>query len=218
MPPFSGTTSAHPSEPNPPQPARIRLTPADDHWARYNARQTDRDVRETCRRAMSLAGPGAGRTAVDLGCGAGRETRALLDAGWQVAAYDGEPTMLAAVNRADPALTAHPLRFEEITELPPADLIHAAYALPFQERPQFDRLWTLIRSTLRPGGRVAVDLFGVRDSWAGNPGLTFVTAAEARSLVDGLTVEHWHEQDEPGPAFSGPKHWHVFELIARRPL
>lgn len=190
--------------------------PSDDHWARYNAKQATREtVRPTCVRAMDLAGPGNGRTAVDLGCGAGRETRALLEAGWEVVAYDSEPTMLAAVDRAHPSLTAHRLSFEQITELPPADLIYAGYALPFQDRASFDRLWTLIRAALRPGGRVAVDVFGVNDSWAAKPEWTFLTAAEASALAEGLTVEHWHEEDRDGEAFSGPKHWHVFELIAR---
>ncbi|MFI1993135.1 class I SAM-dependent methyltransferase [Actinoplanes sp. NPDC020271] len=204
MPDVSGTPSAHP-------------THADDHWTAYNAAQVTRDVRATCRRAMDLAGPGAGRTAVDLGCGAGRETRALLEAGWRVAAYDSEPAMLAGVDRSHPSLTAHRLGFQQITELPEADLIYAGYALPYQDRPSFDRLWTLIRTALRPGGLVAVDLFGVHDSWTANGEWTFLTVAEASALADGLIVEHWDEQDEDGPAFSGPKHWHVFELIARRP-
>ncbi|WIM97022.1 methyltransferase domain-containing protein [Actinoplanes oblitus] len=198
-----GTTATHPAH-------------AQGHWARYNAGHGDRDIRETLRRALDLAGPGRDRTAVDLGCGAGRETRALLEAGWRVHAYDSEPTMLSATDRTHPALTAHLLAFEQITELPPADLIYAGYALPYQPRHSFDRLWTLIRAALRPAGLIAVDLFGVHDAWAGSPNMTFLTAAEAAALATGLTTEHWHEEDEVGPAFSGPKHWHVFELIARR--
>ncbi|WP_328464752.1 class I SAM-dependent methyltransferase [Actinoplanes sp. NBC_00393] len=191
------------------------------HWARYNARQTSRQVRDLCRHAMALAGPGAGRTAIDLGCGAGRETRALLDAGWRVVAVDSEPgteaRLLRTIGGRHPALTVRTCGFEAVSELPAADLVYAGYALPFQPRSSFDQLWTAIRSALRPGGRVAVDVFGDHDSWAGDPAMTFLPEAEARALVDGLETEHWHEQDAPGPAFSGPKHWHVFELIARRP-
>ncbi|BCJ44176.1 methyltransferase [Actinoplanes ianthinogenes] len=211
MPPSSGTPSGQPPSGTPGTPP----VHAEGHWARYNAGQGDREPRETLRRALDLAGRETGRTAVDLGCGAGRETRALLDGGWRVHAYDSEPTMLSATDRTHPALTAHLLGFEQITELPPADLVYAGYALPYQSRASFDRLWTLIRAALRPGGLVAVDLFGVHDAWAGTPGMTFLTAAEATALATGLTVEHWHEEDEVGPAFGGPKHWHVFELIAR---
>ncbi|GAA4596926.1 SAM-dependent methyltransferase [Actinoplanes octamycinicus] len=186
------------------------------HWADYNAGQGDREVRETFRLAVELAGAGSGRTAVDLGCGAGRETRALLEGGWEVHAYDSDASMLAAVDRGNPRLNAHLLSFEQITELPRADLIYAGYSLPYQNRASFDRLWTLVRAALAPGGLLAVDLFGVRDAWAGNSDWTFLTAAEASGLAAGLKVEHWREEDEVGPAFSGPKHWHVFELIARR--
>ncbi|MEV6347716.1 class I SAM-dependent methyltransferase [Actinoplanes sp. NPDC051851] len=186
----------------------------DGHWETYNARQRDRPVRDLCRRALTLTGPGAGRTAVDLGCGAGRETEALLRAGWRVLAVDRGPALDIPANDL---LTVLAAGFEELDGLPPADLVYAGYALPYQTRESFDRLWTVIRSALRPGGRVAVDVFGVHDSWAGDPTGTYLTADEARALADGLTIEHWHEVDAPGPAFSGPKHWHTFELIARRP-
>ncbi|MEU4422722.1 class I SAM-dependent methyltransferase [Actinoplanes sp. NPDC024001] len=190
------------------------------HWAGYNARQSTRAVRELCRRAMSLAGPGAGRTAIDLGCGAGRETRALLDDGWHVLAIDSEPgteaRLLRTVGGRHPALTVRTCGFENVSELPGADLVYAGYALPFQPRPSFEKLWTVIRSAVRPGGRAAVNVFGVHDSWAGDPTMTFLDGAEARALADGWEIEHWHEEDAPGPAFSGPKHWHVFDLIARR--
>jgi hypothetical protein len=73
------------------------------------------------------------------------------------------------------------------------------------------------RRAMDLAGRGAVDVFGIHDSWSATPWMTFLTAAEARSLAGGLIVERWHEQDEINPAFSGPKHWHVFELIARRP-
>jgi hypothetical protein len=29
-----------------------------------------------------------------------------------------------------------------------------------------------------------------------------------------MSLAYWDEQDEDGTAFSGPKHWHVFDLIA----
>lgn len=192
-----------------------------EHWARYNAGQTTRPVRELCGRAMSLAGPGRGRVAIDLGCGGGRETAALLDAGWRVLAIDNEPgteaRLLRTIGGRHPALTVRTCGFQELSELPDADLIHAGYSLPYQRRDSFDRLWTTLRSALRPGGRLAVHIFGEHDSWADDPAMTFLGSSEARSLVDGLEIEHWHEEDEFGPAYSGPKHWHVFHIIARRP-
>jgi hypothetical protein len=71
-----------------------------------------------------------------------------------------------------------------------------------------------MRAALRPGGRLAVDLFGPHDSWAGDQAMTFLGEAAVHTLFDGLEIEHWHEEDAPGMAYSGPKHWHVFEVIA----
>jgi hypothetical protein len=61
------------------------------HWAAYNARQQARAVRLLCREVLAAAGVGAGRVAIDFGCGGGVETRAMLTSGWRVLALDGEP-------------------------------------------------------------------------------------------------------------------------------
>ncbi|PVZ53661.1 hypothetical protein C9424_17135 [Arthrobacter sp. H-02-3] len=66
--------------------------PADSKvWTEYTAAQATRGVRPLCLEAMGLAGPGNGRRAIDLGCGAGKETLALLDGGRQVLAVDSLP-------------------------------------------------------------------------------------------------------------------------------
>ena len=190
------------------------------HWAAYNARQPGRPVRDLCRRAMALAGPGAGRTAIDLGCGAGVETRALLDDGWRVLAIDGEPgteaRLLRTIGGRHDRVTVRVENFADLTTMPPADLVYSGYALPYQPRAAFDRLWTLVRAA-QPEV-LAVNVLGDRDAWAGDEARTFLTAAEARDLANGLRIAHWHEEDAVGPAFSGPKHWHVFDLIAVAPI
>ena len=189
------------------------------HWAAYNARQTGRPVRDLCRRAMELAGPGAGRTAIDLGCGAGVETRALLDAGWRVLAIDGEPgteaRLLRTIGGRHARLTVRTVNFADLNGLPPADLIYSGYALPYQTRESFDRVWALVRAAQT--GVLAVNILGDHDAWAADDTRTFLTAGEARDLVTGLRIAHWHEEDAVGSAFSGPKHWHVFDLVAVAP-
>jgi hypothetical protein len=68
-----------------------------------------------------------------------------------------------------------------------------------------------------PGGVLAVNLFGDRDAWAGEPGMTFLTREAARMLCAGLEISFWHEEDAEGPAYSGPKHWHVYDIVALSP-
>ncbi|WP_239166651.1 class I SAM-dependent methyltransferase [Actinoplanes italicus] len=192
---------------------------SDEHWATYNSRQAARPIRDLCRRVIAIAGPAAGRVAVDLGCGAGRETREFLEAGWRVLAVDGEPgteaRLLRTIGGRHRALTIKITKFHNLYDLPGTDLVFAGYSLPFQPRDSFDRLWTLIRRSLHPGGRIAVDLFGDHDSWAGQPDMTFFSEPEVRALFDGLEIEYWAVEDAPGQAFSGPKHWHVFHVVAR---
>lgn len=106
---------------------------------------------------------------------------------------------------------------DDLPDLPSADLVYSGYALPFTRPERFADAWARVRNALTPGRVLAVNLFGDRDSWAGEPGMTFATEAEARALFDGLEVVHFHVEDEDGMAFSGPKHWHVFDVVARPP-
>jgi hypothetical protein len=69
---------------------------------------------------------------------------------------------------------------------------------------------------LCPGGLFAGHFLGERDSWAGNPEITSQSAAQAKQLLAGLSIESFEEIEHDGRAVSGPKHWHLFEVIARR--
>ncbi|WP_110180950.1 class I SAM-dependent methyltransferase [Nocardioides solisilvae] len=190
------------------------------HWIAYNDGQGEREPRPLCRDVVALAGPGDGRTALDLGAGAGIETRALLADGWRVHAFDTDPHLgerLARLVGDDAAVTAYVGPVEE-ADLPDADLVHASYTLPYVAPGRFEEFWQRLRGAVRPGGWLAVDLFGDQDSWARDDGITSFTRAQAEVLLDGLDVARFDEEDEDGPASSGPKHWHVFHVIARRPV
>jgi trans-aconitate methyltransferase len=191
------------------------------HWAEYNAAQTAREPRPLCRNLLELAGPGRDRVALDLGCGAGTESRALLAAGWRVHAFDSAPgtreRVLAGTEDAEAGrLQVHTDDLADLGGLPAADLVHAGYCLPWIRPAAFPDVWRHLRAALRPRAWLAVDLFGVRDSWAGEHDATFLAEREARALFDGLTIAKWDEEDADGGSSDGPKHWHVFHVIARR--
>lgn len=190
------------------------------HWALYNDSQAGRRPRELLLDVAELAGPGDRRTAVDLGCGAGIETRALLERGWDVVAIDSAPgteeRVTAALDAYAPWLTIRADPFASGLDAITADLVYAGYALPYALPAEFPDLWTRILACLRPGGWIAVDLFGDHDSWAGQTDKTFLTETAARQLFEGMRIKSFDVEEEDGPAFSGPKHWHVFHVIARR--
>ena len=78
-------------------------------------------------------------------------------------------------------------------------------------------MWEKIRRALVPGGIFAGQLFGTHDSWAGDPGMTFQDSSEVGRLVDGLQILQLRETERDGEAYSGPKHWHTYDILAREP-
>jgi trans-aconitate methyltransferase len=194
----------------------------DAHWAAYNARQQTRAVRLLCQEVLTAAGPAAGRSAIDFGCGAGVETRAMLTSGWRALALDGEPgtrdrVLATTLGSAQERLTIKTIRFPDLNVLPAADLVYAGYSLPYIHPDDFIRVWALIRSSLRPGAWFAGNFFGDRDSWADDADETFLSEEAVRALFVGMEIVSFNEEDEDGQADSGPKHWHVFDVIARQP-
>jgi SAM-dependent methyltransferase len=193
-------------------------------WRDYYQKTGERPPRETLLSALDRwaeAGLPAG-AAVDLGCGTGRDTIELLRRGWSVLAIDAEADAVAGLaGRPDlPAgarLETRVARFEN-AEWPPCDLVNASFTLPLCPPETFHGLWARIVASLRPGGRFAGQLYGDRDGWAGRPGMTFFTRAEAKALLAPLAVELFREEEEDSVTPRGSaKHWHIFHIVARKP-
>lgn len=196
----------------------LDVLPADVSWTSFNDAQADREPRPLCATVLDLAGPGAGRLAVDLGCGSGVETRALLGAGWRVLAVDSDPQLPTRFADLRPTDQLEVLVADLAdVPVPAASLVHAGYALPFVAPDRFGALWDRVRDALAPGGWLAVDLFGVRDSWAGTPGVSVHDRDAVDGLLHGLDVVRLDEEERDGTAFERPKHWHVLHVVARRP-
>ena len=140
-------------------------------WRRYFDHAGD-DPRETLLDAMRrFDAPGL---AVDLGCGTGRDTAALLDAGWNVVAIDGEQEAIdrlraglrIGLGAATGTLVTDVARFEDATlaDVRPPQRELLAPVLP--ARP-LRRALGPDRRLDPPGGRFCGQLFGDRDEWAG---------------------------------------------------
>lgn len=166
-------------------------------WEDYYREIEGRSPRQLFLDALELAdGPGV---AVDLGCGDGTETLALLAGGWTVVAVDSAPEGIARLRASVPASAAGRLT-----------------TLPFCHPSDFGEAWRRSAGAVRLGGVFAAHFFGPRDTWAGTSEMTFHTRDEVEALFHGLEIERLDEQEVDGQAFSGPKHWHVFHVIARR--
>ncbi|MBC7441552.1 MAG: class I SAM-dependent methyltransferase [Ramlibacter sp.] len=191
-------------------------------WTEYFDAQTGRAPRSVLLRTLEMRGDTAPGTALDLGCGEGTETRHLLHAGWRVHAFDADPSSEARVRAGlDPAgaerLTFRAARFEDLTALPAADLVYAGFSLPFCDPNLFPGLWTGVLGALKPGAWFAGELYGPHDDWAGRADMNFHDRGQVGALLAGLDVVDVIEDDRPGQSAFGPRHWHVFHVIARVP-
>jgi tellurite methyltransferase len=197
-----------------------------EYWSRYYAVTVDRPAWATVRFAIErFAADGADGPpapfAVDLGCGAGRDARELLRAGWRVLAIDREPAALEALRVATPdELHDHlETRVADLAEVevPACDLVNASLSLPFLAPAPFWATWGRVLDAVPVGGRVAVMLFGDRDASADDPEMTCPSPDAIRSTIGGFEIEHWVDQEEDSQTALGePHHFHRIELVARR--
>ncbi|CAM5350238.1 class I SAM-dependent methyltransferase [Leifsonia shinshuensis] len=188
-------------------------------WSQFYEKQGGRGVRPTFESALA-AWDGPAGTAIDLGCGDGVETRELAERGWTVLAVDSDPAVDERVRdglseEASGRVSTRCAAFEALGDLPRADLVYAGFALPFCDPTRFPYLWADIRDAIEPGGLFAGELFGPHDEWFGRPGMNFHDRAGVEAMLTGLDVLRLVEDDRRGMSFEGPKHWHVFHIIAR---
>ena len=194
----------------------------DSDWRDYYERTAGQPPRQTLLAALTHFGADAHRrSAVDLGCGDGRDTIELLRRGWRVLAIDAEPAALARLAArpdlpAAAALETRCARFEDAT-WPAADLVNASFALPLCPPERFPDVWARIERALAAGGRFAGQLFGERDEWRGEPGITHHTRGDVERLLAGFAVEMLTEEEsDTVTPYGKPKHWHLFHIVARK--
>jgi SAM-dependent methyltransferase len=196
------------------------LMPMTETWTRYYdaAGDSPRATLRSALRRFELEGVTRG-VGVDLGCGAGRDTVALLESGWTVYAVDAESEAierLLAISPTTDRLHTQVARFA-VAEWPPCDLVNSSFALPFCHPSDFATVWDRIVASLRTGGRFSGQLFGNRDGWAVNDDMTFHTRNDAEALFSAFERESFDEVEEDGQTATGkPKHWHVFHVVARK--
>ncbi|MFO1038742.1 MAG: class I SAM-dependent methyltransferase [Geminicoccaceae bacterium] len=198
---------------------------SDPDWKVYYEVTDGRPPRPTMLKALDLfvgEGRRSGLEALDLGCGTGRDALPLLRAGWRVHALDQEEAALEGLREKAAAAGLSDLHtihaaYEEAS-LPPVDLVNASFTLFASAPDRFPGLWDKIVNAVRPGGRFAGQLLGVKDSWAARPHMSVHTADELARLLSKLEVEWLNEEEDDAVTPRGEaKHWHIYHVVARKP-
>jgi SAM-dependent methyltransferase len=191
----------------------------------------DAPPREQLMRAITLCKGSAGRRALDIGCGPGKEVAELLRAGFRVTAIDPYPSMIeltqTLVREREPAAAARlqlsQARLEDFAAQLPAsafDLVHAGFVLPFIATADFERTFAALLASVAPSGVFAGQFFGPDDEFVKTSpqgSMTSHAAAEIPRILGGFQLVEHEEVNRSGFIGRGrAKWWHVHHVIARK--
>jgi hypothetical protein len=190
-------------------------------WSEYFELSKNRPPNPVLESALKLV---VDRThALDLGAGSLKDSKFMLSSGFKkVTAVDIEADCRKYRQKIPAAqLKISVCPFEELTiKANSYNFINAQYSLPFTTPPHLPGLVKQITAGLRPAGLFCGQFFGLRDSW-NTPGSkrSFVTKKDLLQWLKALELVYFREEEQDGKTIDGKlKHWHVFHVIALKPL
>ena len=156
-----------------------------------------------------------------MGCGAGRDTIFLIKNNWNVLAIDREDTgkIISDIlnNEELKRFRFESQTFEEI-KLEDNNLVVANFSIPFCRKELFNELWNKIVQSISQDGYFVGNFFGLNDSWAKTKEqMVFLSKEQVLRLFESFDILSFNEIEKDGKTALGKeKHWHVFEIIARK--
>lgn len=157
--------------------------------------------------------------AIDIGGGALRDTRYLLDKGFDVTVVDSSPLLNQEAARINnPKLHAITASFEEF-DFPKDsyDLSSAMFALNFCNPSHFDEVFAKIKDSLKIGGIFCAQLFGDRDTWANNSAMTYPSREKVEDLLKDFEIIKFVEKEtDDKDSTDEVRSGHIFQFIARK--
>ena len=159
--------------------------------------------------------------AIELGCGVGRDTVCLIKNGWNVLAIDRENVeSRIAAKLSEEELKQFKFlkqKFEYI-ELEKNNLVVANFSLPFCNKNNFKELWNKINNSILKDGYFVGNFFGINDEWKSTKEeMTFLTKEQVIELFKDFEIIEFKEVEKDGTTGLGKmKHWHIFNVIAKK--
>ena len=150
-----------------------------------------------------------------------RDSRFLIKNGWKVIAIDKEDTeeiIRASLNKKEQDLLKFVKQdFEDNITLQSCNLLVANASLSFCHKKYFNELWKKVVNSITKDGYFVGNFFGVNDTWANRPNMTFFIKEEVVELFSSFEIINFKEIEKNGKTVLGvEKHWHVFNVIAKK--
>lgn len=159
--------------------------------------------------------------AIELGCGAGRDTIYLIKNGWNVLAIDREDVssrIQSKLNKEEvKKFKFSQQKFENI-KLEKNNLVVANFSIPFCNKKNFKELWNKINNSILKDGYFVGNFFGNNDEWKSTKEeMTFMTKKQVLELFENFEIIEIKEVEKDNLTGLGKmKHWHIFNVIAKK--
>lgn len=161
------------------------------------------------------------KNAIDLGCGAGRDTVYLIRNGWNVLAIDRKNTKEIIKNKLN-AKELENFRFSlqsfENISLEKTNLLVANFSIPFGNKDCFNKFWNEIVNCIVKNGYFVGNFFGLNDTWKETKKhMVFLSKEQVLNLFkDFEIIEFNHIEKDDYTALGKLKHWDIYNVIAKR--
>lgn len=189
-------------------------------WATLNVHAAGRPARRLVSKAITAAGGDRARGVVlDIGAGAGADSLQFARRGWTVHAYDADDTLASRLvenERMSGSVQFHHTDITDVEQFPAAQIVYSTYTLGLLGRDGLAATWPRLVKALPRGGVMAVDMFGVNDSWADRGDIATFSYEEIDEMFRGFHVIDRSVRDEDGRFLADKKHWHVITTLARK--
>lgn len=159
--------------------------------------------------------------AIDIGCGAGRDTAFLIKNNWNVVAIDKED-VLEYIEKKLTKEEMKRLKFvkNEIENilLDKSNLVVANNSIAFCSKKHFKDVWNHIVNSIEENGYFIGTFFGVKDSWReSRKKMKFFEKNEVMELFDKFDIVEFKEMEMDKKSAIGEfKHWHIFAVMAKK--
>lgn len=160
-----------------------------------------------------------GKTAIELGAGAGNDAKYLLEKGFKVTCIDKEEkskeiTMNQIIKNEN--LEFELQEFEKV-KLHKADLIYSCFSLHFCNPEKFNDMMKEIIVSINTNGFFVGNFLGEEDDWNKNKKMTFLSKERMIEYFKDFEIKYLAEKKYvKDTVLEGKKNWHVFEIIAMK--